>query len=31
MQVASLTYPAIVESALLEGPSWGRVIAPYIM
>lgn len=30
-QVPSLTYPAIVESALLEGPSWGRAVAPYIV
>lgn len=30
-QVPSLTYPAIVESALLEGPGWGRAVAPYIV
>lgn len=30
-KVPSLTYPAIVESALQGGPVWGRVIAPYIV
>ncbi|XP_031641031.1 proton-coupled amino acid transporter-like protein CG1139 [Contarinia nasturtii] len=30
-KVPSLTYPAIVEASLLEGPAWGRAIAPYIV
>lgn len=30
-KVPSLTYPGVAEAALLEGPSWGKSAAPYIM
>lgn len=30
-KIPSLTYPAVAEAALMEGPSWCKHIAPYIV
>lgn len=30
-QVPSLSYPAVAEAALREGPAWCRACAPYIV
>lgn len=26
-----MTYPGVAEAALLEGPNWGKYVAPYIV
>lgn len=30
-QVPSLSYPAVAEAALQEGPNWGKYAAPYVV